>query len=413
LYKKLTCILLSILLIVTIVSGTGNEKNTKLNYNSEIFKDINQTTNKVLIKNEIIGNRQVKYWEHYIEDILVKNNSILLHTDIENDNILHYEKSWTNIEFEQLLNIDNKFEPDNYFWKKKVVFPNYKDCKHFYSFYNLQEFPVVCWEVRHTDGTTVMYNIEGEPIGYGIPTPFEQGFSISNDCGDNFGDCWRNWRQNADKWFKKWCESTVSIGLPTIENISSNIQDQNVTFFFELGHSHHLPTRFLVADDIYYNASLLQNDMGNRQPMKFAFIGSCEGMRETGDGTLSHEFRKGEINNTVTVGYIGMANCSGWSLSLEWQDYMFKKMDNGSTIKESFDSASAKYPTIADCVRFVGDEYLKVKNPPTKPKLEGTSNGYSGITYNYTFSSNDIDRDDLFYYVDFGDGNILEWIGPY
>jgi hypothetical protein len=136
-------------------------------------------------------------------------------------------------------------------------------------------------------------------------------------------------------------------------------------------------------------------------------------MREIEEGTLSHGFRKGEMNNTVTVGYIGMANCSGWSVSLEWQDYMFKEMNNGSTIKESFDLASANYPTIAECVRFVGDENLKVRNHPTITKLEGPSNGYAGVSYNYTFSSNDIDRDELFYYVDFGDGDILEWIGPY
>ena len=46
----------------------------KPNVKSSIYQEINQTDNKALIIDEIIGNRQVKYWEHYIDDVLVKNN---------------------------------------------------------------------------------------------------------------------------------------------------------------------------------------------------------------------------------------------------------------------------------------------------------------------------------------------------
>ena len=54
-----------------------------------------------------------------------------------------------------------------------------------------------------------------------------------------------------------------------------------------------------------------------------------------------------------------MSGCPGWYDSLDWQDYMFQKIDEGNTIKQSFDLATAQYPLIAPCVVFVGDVNLK------------------------------------------------------
>ena len=234
-YKKLIIIIIVMFLFMIFLQAVSSNDYCKTKLKSSIFQEINQTVNKVLIKDEIIGNRHVKYWEHYMNDIFVKNNSILLHTDLISNDIILFEKIWTDVEFDLSMKEHGNIDPDNYYWKKKVVFPSQKDCTHFYTFFNTSEFPLTCWEVRHTDGTTILYNFDGTPIGMGIPTPFEQGFSISNDCEHGYGDCWRNWRENANKWFERWCESTINIGLPTHENISENIQNQNVTFFFELG----------------------------------------------------------------------------------------------------------------------------------------------------------------------------------
>ena len=403
------------MLIVTIVPISGNVNFNSLNTNGVIFLEIDETREKILIVDDVIGDIHVKYWEHIINNVYVKNDSILLHTDIDSGKVINYERSWIDVDFVLSDSLDEEFEPMDIFWKQLVVFPDEDDCSYFYNFYEQVNYPLVCWEARHTDGSTILYNIDGESIGYGIPSPSEQGFSISNDCSDGYGDCWRMYRQNADRWFQRWCESTICIGLPTLEEISSNIQNKNTTFFFELGHSHHLPTRFLVTDEIYYNASQLQNDMAERQPIKFAFIGSCEGLRETGPGTLSYEFRKGEMNNTVTVGYFGMADCPGWSVSLEWQDYMFQEMDNGLTMKESFDLASAEYPTIADCVRFVGDENLIVGNnppcPPEKP-IGSSFNPPNEMLY-FNTTTFDPEGDSIYYLFDWNDGTDSGWLGPY
>jgi uncharacterized protein YxeA len=61
--------------------------------NEEILDEIENTLNKKLIVNEIIGDRQVKYWEHVIDNFEIKNDYILLHHNVKDDEILKYEKN--------------------------------------------------------------------------------------------------------------------------------------------------------------------------------------------------------------------------------------------------------------------------------------------------------------------------------
>ncbi|KYK23693.1 hypothetical protein AYK21_02105 [Thermoplasmatales archaeon SG8-52-2] len=51
--------------------------------------------------------------------------------------------------------------------------------------------------------------------------------------------------------------------------------------------------------------------------------------------------------------------------------------------------------------------------PPSSPEITGPSTGVPGQEYSYTFISNDSDDFDVYYYIDWGDGNIEEWAGPY
>jgi len=52
-------------------------------------------------------------------------------------------------------------------------------------------------------------------------------------------------------------------------------------------------------------------------------------------------------------------------------------------------------------------------NEPTAPIITGPDLGEPGIEYNFTFISIDPLGFDLFYYIDWGDGNDSEWTGPY
>ncbi len=59
--------------------------------------------------------------------------------------------------------------------------------------------------------------------------------------------------------------------------------------------------------------------------------------------------------------------------------------------------------------------YIKiiVNNPPSSTIINGITNGNPQIEYQYNFTAIDPDADDIFYYIDWGDGNNTGWIGPY
>ncbi len=332
---------------------------------NQILIQIDQTIDKLLLEDKIIDDIHVKYWIHVMNGIVIKNDYILLQQNKENNNIIKFEKEWTDTKDLGLditqMNLDTfKIDETLVAWMEKVLFPEKNDLLYFYSIDKNQHFPLLCWEVRYKDGYTILYNNNGEIIGSGIPAPNE-GFSLSGYNDESYPDPWIDWRLNADSWFKNWCDTTTSISLPTVQVISSYVSNPDMNIFFEIAHSIGLPTRFQAnGEGIFYTADQIQSDMQNRDPIRFAMLCSCEAMRETGPGTLSYEFRKGEIENTVTVGYIGMASCPGWSVSLPWQDYMFYAIDANYTIQEAFNLACAEYPIIADCVVFVGDTTLKI-----------------------------------------------------
>lgn len=50
---------------------------------------------------------------------------------------------------------------------------------------------------------------------------------------------------------------------------------------------------------------------------------------------------------------------------------------------------------------------------PSIPEINGPTSGKSRVTYEYIFESFDPTDDQILYYIDWGDGDIEEWIGPY
>jgi hypothetical protein len=331
----------------------------EIKFKKEVFEEIKDTKDKKLVKEEIIGDRYVKYWEHVVDNIFVMNDSMLLHMDLYNCRILEFKRNWSNLIVTSITYHDSEFG-GNYIWKRKVVFPNEEDCGFFYTFYSEQQYPLFCWEVRYKNGSTYFYDLNVTQIGYGVVAPSAKGFVIQG-----YGDSkWRYWRENAQEWYTKWYDSVNSISSPNIEQISYFINNEtiNTEVFYVIAHSGGLSSRFLANKDTYYTASQLHLDMENRKPMKLAILCCCSAMVYTGPGSLSYEFRKGTMNDTVTIGYHGMENCPNWIQSLDWQDHMFERINKGYTIKKAFDRACSEYPQIADYVRFIGDPDLRIND---------------------------------------------------
>jgi hypothetical protein len=59
--------------------------------------------------------------------------------------------------------------------------------------------------------------------------------------------------------------------------------------------------------------------------------------------------------------------------------------------------------------------YLEIveNEPPEIPIISGEVNPKIGNKYEYKFISTDPNEDDIYYYIDWGDGNFDEWIGSY
>ena len=51
--------------------------------------------------------------------------------------------------------------------------------------------------------------------------------------------------------------------------------------------------------------------------------------------------------------------------------------------------------------------------PPNAPTINGPESGKVGTSYLYLFSTSDPEEDIMYYYIDWGDGNVEEWLGPY
>jgi hypothetical protein len=55
----------------------------------------------------------------------------------------------------------------------------------------------------------------------------------------------------------------------------------------------------------------------------------------------------------------------------------------------------------------------KINDPPFEPTIDGPTRGVAGIELNYTINAEDPDGNDVYYFIDWDDGNAEEWIGPY
>jgi beta-lactamase superfamily II metal-dependent hydrolase len=50
---------------------------------------------------------------------------------------------------------------------------------------------------------------------------------------------------------------------------------------------------------------------------------------------------------------------------------------------------------------------------PLPPSIDGPKTGNRGVNYTFTFETSDPNGDDVCYYIDWGDGNVSDWIGPF
>lgn len=90
-----------------------------------------------------------------------------------------------------------------------------------------------------------------------------------------------------------------------------------------------------------------------------------------------------------------------------WDDYTGKDNDDDGIGDTSYNiciNNKDRYPFVAP------KDWTAT---PNNPQISGTTNGKAGTEYTYTFFTTDPQGDNIYYYVEWGDGDILDWDGPY
>jgi hypothetical protein len=64
-------------------------------------------------------------------------------------------------------------------------------------------------------------------------------------------------------------------------------------------------------------------------------------------------------------------------------------------------------------VKLISGKRTNCDVPPTAPNITGPSNGKPGTSYIYSFNSTDPERDDVYYFIDWGDNTQEDWFGPF
>ena len=92
----------------------------------------------------------------------------------------------------------------------------------------------------------------------------------------------------------------------------------------------------------------------------------------------------------------------------------------GLTLTDTYPNGTVYY-TINDGLNWTeeseGDMTFKTYGrenvPPNEPLITGEIEGRFGVEYSYNFSTDDLDGDMVYYWIDWGDDTPVDWMGPY
>ena len=81
--------------------------------------------------------------------------------------------------------------------------------------------------------------------------------------------------------------------------------------------------------------------------------------------------------------------------------------------RDNYHSKSQQITVTDTSAEILEIQLERFNEEPNKPSIDGPIKGIPGVDYDYKFSATDPDNDNLEYYIEWGDGNCEEWIGPF
>ncbi|MDD1708028.1 MAG: HYR domain-containing protein [Methanoregulaceae archaeon] len=373
-FSILCIILLVSILFIGVVTAKNDDNLKKYEKEDKEFKKLE------------IGDMDVYWQQRMVDDAVVEGDFIVYQFDKNTEKLLKKEKHWRD-DLPEHITPEIKQKQAESMVMGEVLFSQLMMISP-----ESVEFPIEpaptnpCWVVKSQVGerriTTVIDAVEGTILGYGIPPPYE-AYSLG---GPDHGNCdelyYDPWALSAGNWFTTMGYDTQISDRPIEATVMGHIDSTTTALFYELAHGgsdHFLHLNTGCGSGTVTAHLILSSEVetwiADRTKMPFAFIGSCEGMCNTGDGSFSYEFRKGTTVDTVTVGYCHMdwtgnaslgetyqcdGTCWGGNV-LNWQEDLFNYLNQGWTAQNAFNQACADNPQCgngATCVRFAGDTGL-------------------------------------------------------
>jgi hypothetical protein len=341
-----------------------------------------------------VGDKAVYFYQRMLDGALVEKDFISYQFDSKTGTLLAKKQHWREDLPEHLPEIQVTREQ-----AQAIIGGEIESARLFILSPQSAVFPIrpvpenPCWVVRSIDAgqvtLTVIDAVTGDLLGHGVPPPYN-AYSFAGPASCIYGWNYTAWSEHAASWFNTMGYDTDIDSLPTMDQVKAHVRSDSTALFYELAHGGYSGIEInCEGGSTLLWAFRVGLWMNGRAKMPFAFIGSCSGLCETGPGTFSYEFRKGSVENTVTVGYcFGDVCLTCWEWSIEWQTALFDYMSQGWTVKAAFDQAMADYPVCAadSCVRFLGDETFKVVPPvrrdPEVPEVTVTwPNGGEVLMY--------------------------------
>lgn len=233
-----------------------------------------------------------------------------------------------------------------------------KDMYYLYSDEALDDF----YDTIDIKGERYLLDAEGNRVGQMISPPSPDGITWSGCTNDSCQYDWSRWREHANGWYTKWCDSCI--------NLSSNVNPsygadpsskeailQGITassIYYVLAHGGS------TSCNIDYVSNLSQADVKGalfyRGRMLFTFLGHCGAMINTGRHTFCDAFSQGSTTGCAVVGYYDMGNhLDAWAISREWQECFFTEIDKGQPIYIAYENSLLDYPEMEVASRFYGD----------------------------------------------------------
>lgn len=268
-----------------------------------------------------IGKKIVYWYQRMIGEALVEFDFILFHFDRETHELLDVKGHWREDLPPVLPKLNITKEQAESMVEGKVKFSRLYIVSPKSTTFEIKPAPAnPCWVVNSLDkvrGTlkTVIDAVEGTVLGYGAPPPFT-AFSLSGPTWEDPCRQHAKWTwlyQNAASWFETMGYDTEDVLWPTEAKVKSHIQSNTTAMFYELGHSLEEESDHFASgcDGGFYEVTFadeIETWISGYQKMPFTFLASCLGMCQTGNGTLSYEFRKGSSTDTATAGYCEMSS---------------------------------------------------------------------------------------------------------